>query len=179
MAKYGNAFHEIKSELRQFAATVESAAVIAINSASKKLRTRLCRDIKEATNMKYGTIRKLVGYRGARRRHLSSKIRLSGFPVSAISAGAKWKKKQPVGARVQYWGEKTIPGSFIITGKGEKKVVVTRKGKSRYPLQKVWLPSIADVYRKEKAGELNARINEASKQIESEYYRLVALGKKR
>lgn len=163
---------EVKKMLKDLSKASVAAARNAVNSGCKKMRTALSKEVKQFTGMKFGTIRKLISYSGAHKTNLSAFLKISGVPVSAIKSNAHWRKRQPVGATVQYWGEKTLPGAFIMTGNRGGKVVAKRVGKKRFPIEKVWLPSLGEVY-SHNPGRLQRHLNKCWKTIQKEYIRLL------
>lgn len=151
-----------------FEATPKEAKIIlwrSINRAATAVRTRSSVTIRQNYIIKAEDVKKRINIRSATIKNLTAQVRASGpvTPLMKFDVSPKMPDIARVTARVKKSGSrKSIENGFVVrTGNGHVNVF-TRVGKSRYPIQGRYGPSVAQMMGKDEIAE---NILERGKQV--------------
>ncbi|MEE9452560.1 MAG: phage tail protein [Gammaproteobacteria bacterium] len=131
---------------------IVKAASRALNKTITSTRTQAVRFIAKDIGIKQKLVRDNISLYRANRRTLQASLtaRRNRFKLIDIDPKAK---QNTVGINFKGQGKRrVIPHAFIIRRtSGNKRAIVKRKGKSRYPIFELKGPSVATVFRKNPA----------------------------
>ena len=110
----------------------------AINHETRKASTQIRRQVAKASSIKYGDVTRATRFKGANPNQLAAKIIAKGqaFPLKYFGA-----KQFSYGVRAKVWGQTQRYKSAFIVGRYANDAFV-RKGKARFPISKMWGPSV-------------------------------------
>lgn len=127
-----------------------------LNWVGDVARTQVTRTLAAETGVSYGTVRKQLRVKRARATDLNYDIGVSGAHIPLAEFKARQAK---LGVSAAPWGQRRVfAHTFIVPKLGGQ--VFVREGKGRFPIRKLWGPSLPVELLRGKAPEAFQRVAE-------------------
>lgn len=125
----------------QYPKVYAPAMAAAFNKTMTTVRAQGARDISKAMGLKVSDVKVAMKSYRATRQRLQAAVVARDKPISLVKFGASKQLKRGISHRA--WGKRrTIKGAFRAPVSGGEQIFI-RRGKSAYPIKKLWGPGVA------------------------------------
>ena len=127
----------------------------ALNKTVASARTEVKKPLAEQMGAKVSLVNDVIQIKKASPRYLVAEMVATGRPVSLHRF--KRTSQAEAGVKSGAWGKSRVYSKSFLKGRGKKRGAYVRTSKKRYPIKRLWGPSVPKTFRSQAIRRINQR----------------------